>query len=283
MQPNIQAIILALAAATPLVSAHGKIAVVTGDQGGNGTALGIKGAVVAGSGPNYKTETDTTVFWSKNIATDNDIGFTEGGGGLNKLEDLDDAMAQSGSTLPQVSSDGGSVSGTYHIVTTDGAGPVEALVDEMANAKWSQAKKATVTKQPPGQNGNIKAAKTSGGFFGFRRGLEMVGLVQKRAGNVNEDHVSGDSFLSGIGLYGACFADNDKLDSPSRSRSQLVPPARAPSTVSATFAWSRYQTTTQPAHSVAFSPSRWPAPTRLLGRSGVLLSSTLTFPNFRES
>lgn len=75
MYSQITAIVLALAAA-PLVSAHGKIAMVTGNAGGNGTALGIKGAVIAGSGPNYLTEPDTTVFWSKDINTDEDIGFT---------------------------------------------------------------------------------------------------------------------------------------------------------------------------------------------------------------
>ncbi|ROW16000.1 hypothetical protein VPNG_02604 [Cytospora leucostoma] len=191
MFSHIQTIVLALAA-TPLVSAHGKIAVVTGDLGGNGTALGIQGGVVAGAGPNYKTEVDTTVFWSQDIATDDDIGYTESGSGNNQLEDLDKAMALSGSTLPQVSS-GGSVSGTYHIVTTDGAGPVEALIDETATAKWSQAKQATVTKQPPGDNGNIAAPADSQnnkrGLLGvLRRGLESVGLVQKRAENVNEDY-----------------------------------------------------------------------------------------------
>lgn len=198
MQFQIQAIILALAAATTTVSAHGKIAVVTGDLGGNGTALGIKGGVVAGSGPNYKTESDTSVFWSKDIATDEDIGYTQSGSGNNKLEDLDQAMALSGSTLPQVSS-GGSVSGTYHIVTTDGAGPVEALIDETASAKWSQAKQATVTKQPPGENGNIDAPEGSSsskrGVMGMvRRSLVKMGLMQKRADNVNEDYVSDDSF-----------------------------------------------------------------------------------------
>jgi hypothetical protein len=94
-------LILALALAS-FVSAHGKVAVVTGDLGGNGTALGIKGAVVPGPGPNYETEVDTTVFWSKSIATDDDIGYTEGGNGNNKLSDLTQAMALSGSTLPQV-------------------------------------------------------------------------------------------------------------------------------------------------------------------------------------
>lgn len=47
MYAQLTALIIALAA-TPLVSAHGKIAAVTGDAGGNGTALGIKGAVVPG-------------------------------------------------------------------------------------------------------------------------------------------------------------------------------------------------------------------------------------------
>lgn len=52
---------LALIAA-PLVAAHGKIAVATGDLGGNGTALGIQGGVIPGPGANKVTEPDTTVF-----------------------------------------------------------------------------------------------------------------------------------------------------------------------------------------------------------------------------
>lgn len=189
MQSQVKAIILALAA-TPLVSAHGKIASVTGDLGGNGTALGIMGGVVPGAGDNSVTEVDTTVFWSKNIAQDDDIGYTESGNGVNKLDDLKSAMAQSGSTLPQVSS-GGKVSGVFHIVTTDGAGPVEALIDETASAKWSQAKQASVTKQVPGFYGNIQAPQSSYGFgFGrmLRRGLVKMGLVEKRAENVNQDY-----------------------------------------------------------------------------------------------
>lgn len=176
------AFLYALALA-PLVAAHGKVAVVSGNLGGNGTALGIKGAVVPGAGPNSKTEVDTTVFWSKNIRTDNDIGYTESAGN-NKLTDLTKAMAQSGSTLPQVSS-GGSVNGTYHIVTTDGAGPLEALIDESASGKWSTAKQATVSTQPPGNNGNIKAPKSSNN----RRLLSRM-YLSKRAQNVNEDYVS---------------------------------------------------------------------------------------------
>ena len=54
--------ILAFSLLATSVSAHGKIAVATGDQGGNGTALGILGGVVPGSGPNGQTEVDTTEF-----------------------------------------------------------------------------------------------------------------------------------------------------------------------------------------------------------------------------
>lgn len=48
-------------AASPLVAAHGKIAVVNGDAGGNGTALAIKGAVVPATGPNSKVSKH--LFW----------------------------------------------------------------------------------------------------------------------------------------------------------------------------------------------------------------------------
>jgi hypothetical protein len=41
-------------ALSPLVSAHGKVTVVTGNAGGNGTALAIRGGVVPGAGPNSK-------------------------------------------------------------------------------------------------------------------------------------------------------------------------------------------------------------------------------------
>lgn len=183
MYAHAKLIICALAVA-PLVSAHGKVAVVTGDLGGNGTALGIRGAVVPLTGTNDKTEVDTTVFWSKNIKTDDDLGYTDEAGN-NKLTDLATAMSASGSTLPQVSS-GGSVNGTYTIVTTDGAGPLEALIDESATGKWSTSKSASVTTQPPGSNGNIAA---SGKRSIWTRSLEKMGLISKRAENVGKDYV----------------------------------------------------------------------------------------------
>lgn len=66
-------VIIGLLALSPLAVAHGKIAVVTGNLGGNGTALGIKGAIVADTGSNSRTELDTTVF---DIGSDN-CGQTE--------------------------------------------------------------------------------------------------------------------------------------------------------------------------------------------------------------
>lgn len=91
-----------LSQAASLVSAHGKVAVATGDLGGNSTAIGIKIAVVPGPGPNDETEIDTTVFSTKAITIDDDIRFTEDGRGNNQLSDLSQAIALPGSTLPHL-------------------------------------------------------------------------------------------------------------------------------------------------------------------------------------
>ncbi|OKL58668.1 hypothetical protein UA08_06338 [Talaromyces atroroseus] len=191
-------IILSTLSMITLVAAHGKVSVLTGDLGGNGTALGIRGAVVPGAGPNYLTEVDTTIFWSKDIHTDDDLGYTDEAGN-NQLSDLSKAMSQSGNTLPQVSS-GGSVNGTYHIVTTDGAGPLEALVDESASGKWSKAKSATVTVQPPGDDGYIAAPKESGTSNNKRS--RVYGKLSKRAENVNEDYPFAVEIPSGTSCTG---------------------------------------------------------------------------------
>ncbi|KAH8893845.1 hypothetical protein GQ53DRAFT_100168 [Thozetella sp. PMI_491] len=175
-----KALLLALAAAAPLVAAHGKVPVVTGDAGGNGTALAIKGGIVPGPGPNSKTEVDTTVFGSTKIQTDG-LGRTTGQG-KNNVAMLSAAMAQSGATLPQVS-DGGSISGTFHIVTTDGAGPIKAVLDPTATGKFSNGTMLTTVTDVPGKNGNIAAPKERSLWA---RALVATGLM-KRAANVNED------------------------------------------------------------------------------------------------
>ncbi|CZR65209.1 probable gEgh 16 protein [Phialocephala subalpina] len=171
--------ILALAA-SPLVAAHGKIAVMTGDAGGNTTGLGIQGAVIPGAGTNKQTEVDTTVFNSKAAASDG-LGKTKAG--ANTLAGMSAVMAQSGTTLAQASP-GGSISGTVHIVTTDGAGPYTAIVDPTGTGAFSTGTKLAVTQQVPGKNGNIAAPKQRSLIA---RSLVAMGIV-KRASNVNEDY-----------------------------------------------------------------------------------------------
>ncbi|KAH7305693.1 hypothetical protein BKA65DRAFT_199397 [Rhexocercosporidium sp. MPI-PUGE-AT-0058] len=173
-------ILLVALAASPLVSAHGKVAVVAGDMGGNTTALGIMGGVVPGPGRNKVTEVDTTVFSKVNPMSDG-LGKTAGNG-KNTLAGMSAVVAQSGETLPQVS-DGGSISGTWHTVTTDGAGPVTFVMDTTGTGAFSQGTKLQVTQQVPGVNGNIRAPKDR--RF-FRRVLISAGIV-KRASNVNTD------------------------------------------------------------------------------------------------
>lgn len=168
--------VLALAA-SPLVAAHGKIAVATGDAGGNGTALGIQGGVIPGPGKNKVTEPDTTVF--KGDAADA-CGRTNGQGDNDIEAGTKAAMAQSGTTLPQITP-GGSVSGTLHIVTSDGAGPYKAMINSDGTGQtWTQAE---VVTQVPGTKGNIK--KTEKRFWA--RALQAVGIM-KRATNINEDY-----------------------------------------------------------------------------------------------
>lgn len=133
---------------------HGKVVYVRGDLGGNGTALGIIGNVVPGTGPNSVTETDTTVF--KNVALASDgLGKTKIGG-ENRIEGFWLANGLSGGKLPQVSANGGNIIGVFHVVTTDGAGPVRAIIDPAATGNFSKGIEATVTVDVPGKEGNIK-------------------------------------------------------------------------------------------------------------------------------
>lgn len=169
--------------APTLISAHGKIAVVQGDAGGNGTAIGIQGGIIPGAGKNKVTEPDTTIFGSTKVATDG-LGKTKGQG-KNTVAMVADTMAQSGSTLPQVS-DGGMITGTFHIVTTDGAGPVSAMIDPTGTGAFSSGVQANVMQDVPGKKGNINANGQ------VPRSLEYLALrargLVKRASNVNQDY-----------------------------------------------------------------------------------------------
>ncbi|KAJ4390919.1 hypothetical protein N0V93_004518 [Gnomoniopsis smithogilvyi] len=226
MYSQITAIIIALAA-TPLVSAHGEILSAVGDKGGNGTALGIKGGVVPGEGQNGVTEVQTTVFWSKDINTDYDLGFTEGGvagNGNNQLDYVKYAMEQSGNTLPQVSA-GGNVSGVFHVVTDDGCGPLQAVIDPTATSLFSKAVDAEVTSDVPGTGapGECPTSLDSGVDSKMRRALVKMGLLSKRAKNVNKSYtytvtIPADTTCTGSinGIPGLCLlkVSNNNANGP---------------------------------------------------------------------
>jgi hypothetical protein len=177
-------LVLALSAAS-MVSAHGKVTVVTGNLGGNGTALGIKGDVVARFGPNSATEKDTTVFGGNaNKPLTDGLGKTEANGKL-KVADLAETMKLSGSTLPQVSADGtGTITGTWRVVTSDGTandkkGNLFAVLDTTGTGAYSKGTLLTATSPLVGNGkGNV-----------VQRALRAVGL-QRRATNVGADAVS---------------------------------------------------------------------------------------------
>lgn len=123
-------------------------------------------------------------------------------------------VAQSGSTVPQVSSSGGTLSGTLHVVTTDGAGPYTAIVDPTGTGEFASGTKADVTTQVPGNFGEIlpdgTVPKTRRWVSRSTRILARAGLM-KRAANVNKDFVSSASFppftlfLSNIVLSSNCW------------------------------------------------------------------------------
>jgi hypothetical protein len=179
-------ILLVALSAVSMVSAHGKVQVVTGDKGGNTTALGIKGDAVARFGANAATEKDTTVFGGKanNPKTDG-LGKTTANGQL-KVADLADAMALSGNTLPQVSADGtGTITGTWRIVTSDGTandkeGNLFAVIDETGTGKFSQGTQLVATSNMVGNGkGNVVQRAVA-------HALRSVG-IQRRATNVGAD------------------------------------------------------------------------------------------------
>jgi hypothetical protein len=122
-------------------------------------------------------------------------------------------MALSGNTLPQITL-GGSLSGTLHIVTSDGAGPYTAMLNTDGTAKsWT---KLDVAQQVPGTKGNIK--KSEKRFW--TRALQSLGLA-KRATNINEDfpfkvNIPADANCTGTiaGQANACIV---KLVNPSKA------------------------------------------------------------------
>ncbi|KAI0802332.1 hypothetical protein GGR55DRAFT_455167 [Xylaria sp. FL0064] len=189
-------IFLALSAAS-LVCAHSNIQSVTGDQGGNGTALGIKGAVVPRFGKNDDTERDTTVFGGDaSKPAQNGLGKTTANGDL-KVSDLADSMALSGNTLPQVSGDGtGTITGIWRIVTSDGTandkhGSLFAVIDPTGTGNYEDGIQLVATSSMVGDNGNV-----------VQRSLRAIG-IKKRASNVGADAKFSVNIPTGITCNGS--------------------------------------------------------------------------------
>ncbi|KAI0401148.1 hypothetical protein F4802DRAFT_438498 [Xylaria palmicola] len=189
--------IIVLALAANLVCAHGNIQSVTGDRGGNGTALGIKGGMVPRFGKNDDTERDTTVFGGNaNKPAQNGLGKTTDNGEL-KVSDLAASMALSGSTLPQVSSDGtGSITGIWRIVTSDGTandkhGNMFAVIDPTGTGNYEDGMQLVATSSMVGNQGNV-----------VQRALQAIG-IRKRATNVGADARFSVNIPAGITCTGS--------------------------------------------------------------------------------
>lgn len=93
---------------------------------------------------------------------------------------LSQAMALSGDTLPQVNS---AIEGTWLAVTSDGCGPVKAVLDPTASGSFSNGTVLDTTTDVPGTKGNCPSSITKKSIV--RSLLERSGVISKRATNVN--------------------------------------------------------------------------------------------------
>ncbi|EGY17069.1 hypothetical protein VD0002_g330 [Verticillium dahliae] len=135
-----------LLASAQLVAGHGAIIAATGDQGGQGMALGVVTSTPRDGTRRDPFQQDSTRFRGASAQT---FGETVGAG-PNSLESGTKAiMSEMGGQLPQVSQ-GGSVDMTLHQVNGDGGGPYECMINaDGTGATWENIQ---VTTTPPGQN-----------------------------------------------------------------------------------------------------------------------------------
>ena len=160
--------------------------------------------------PWAQTEVDTTVFGSTKLQT-NGLGKTTGSG-KNTISMLVQAMALSGPTLPQLTP-GGNITGVFHVVTADGAGPISAVLDSTASGQFAAGVPLPVLEQIPGDKGNFVAAKKTQNRSLWGRAMEGLGLVRKRgAANVNQSFAFAFSVPEGTvcngtvaGMTGVCL------------------------------------------------------------------------------
>ncbi len=119
------------------------------------------------------------------------------------------AMALSGPTLPQLTP-GGNITGTFHVVTADGAGPISAVLDPTATGTFEKGVQLSVVQQIPGDKGNFVAAKTKQQRSVWGRAVELLG--KRGAANVNQDFAFAFAVPAGTvcngtvaGMTGVCL------------------------------------------------------------------------------
>ncbi|KAF2453908.1 hypothetical protein BDY21DRAFT_326874 [Lineolata rhizophorae] len=135
-------------ATTGFVAGHGVIIEATGDQGGNGSAIGVDGSTPRDGSRRRPFQQDTTRFRGDNEDT---CGETLEGGDNDIVTGTAVVMAVSGGTLPQVSA-GGELSMTLHQVNSDGGGPYTCMID--ATGTGTNWQPMTVTQNVPGDDGD---------------------------------------------------------------------------------------------------------------------------------
>ncbi|KAJ6444767.1 hypothetical protein O9K51_03165 [Purpureocillium lavendulum] len=203
------ALLGALATFSPLVAAHGRPDTITGDLGGNSVPIGSQRNVPV-TGPNGKTEKDTTVFGSRKVASKG-LGATQGGGKNKAVQGALRAMAFANDAPACVSASKGSIKGVWRVITTDGAGPIQAVMSTDGSDNFQDGIKLKVTQNVPGKGGNIRPTagnnsdtntnKGNGGGNGGGNGANNQNAkgannrftnlfarfgIEKRAVNVNE-------------------------------------------------------------------------------------------------
>ncbi|KAF4631940.1 hypothetical protein G7Y89_g6184 [Cudoniella acicularis] len=95
--------LLALTAAAHLVAGHGAIVKAVGDQGGEGTALGIDASTSRDGSKRDPFQQDSTGF--KNAAA-NDCSETLSGGTNNPTAQIPQMLTANGGSMPQISPGG---------------------------------------------------------------------------------------------------------------------------------------------------------------------------------
>ena len=155
--------------AIPFVSAHCKITAAKGDLGGSGVGLGVT-SVTADNADNKKDVTRfdgvqketfgripavRSVF--PNCTMCGHADESQGGGPLNPLVAMPQALKITNNELPQVSP-GGTLTMTLHQINGDGAGPMKCSIDSSATGDFS--KQLEITTNVPGEGGKSNQKRT---------------------------------------------------------------------------------------------------------------------------